>query len=733
MKYNLSRLPQYYYSSILLITVLIMGIFGRQFWSDNSLDLDNAITIIESNLQLENIKNQNGIEEIKNFIKNGRLEEAMFYTKILQKKVNYINSSISVRSFGNFNEKLQGMRKNLVRLVNHSDLESIILIFDEKSSNFLSFVRKNKWRTLTREIEIIRSKTHSFIIVPKDFFNFNKLKEFYNFISKDIRKIKKIVKKSSLSNQNKKNIMEKMKYLNIEIDRIQEYLFSIKILNSSFDDLNSIYSNWINEIEPAVALEKVKIEKNNKKSTIIYWNVLCLLIFSIILSYFVCRVNNLVLRKKIGAIILEVIKKGLIPFKTNLDIDFGNEFKEEFEKYRKCFHNRVNLGIIFQKTIPFSSALFDSNLNLIWANSLFYERFDIEKGKSTDCLSWSFFQKSTNLVGDDVILAALKQNIAGIYQIQIKNDGSKKIDSYEMYITPVEYEEQSRVAIFLYPLSNLEETIANQKDSIISPVSQMLDSLISNISTDEIYKKLKRDFENSGVLKIFEKFRSYNKLIIQQKESFMEEIEELQNSLKYRNELKKESEDLLSNIKKINESTIEKFENSEKSIVEYMEIHKELEKKIKTLLGFFEFLFLNKNNIVENGETAERAIEENLKMLKSIDVVKNKLKGFKSQIDSYGNKLNQLVEQVSFVARNKDSNGKYLEEKMEKMKVEIKGVEKISICFNDIIKSFDIIISKSYLILEGWQYLNFDKLKNELKIFENNFKSFKMELNKTKE
>ena len=200
-----------------------------------------------------------------------------------------------------------------------------------------------------------------------------------------------------------------MKYLNIEIDKIQEYLFSIKILNSSFDNLNSIYSDWVREIEPVVALEKIKIEKNNKKSTIIYWIVLCFLIFSIILSFFICHINNLVLRRKIGTIILEVIKKGLIPFKANLDIDFGHEFKEEFKKYRECFHRRVNLGIIFQKTIPFSSALFDSNLNLIWANSLFYERFGIEKNESIDCLNWSFFQKATNLVEDDVILAALKQ------------------------------------------------------------------------------------------------------------------------------------------------------------------------------------------------------------------------------------------------------------------------------------------------------------------------------------
>ena len=67
----------------------------------------------------------------------------------------------------------------------------------------------------------------------------------------------------------------------------------------------------------------------------------------------------------------------------------------------------------------------------------------------------------------------------------------------------MDYEGQNRVAIFLYPLSNLEETVANQKDSIISSVSQMLDCLINNIPTDEIYKKLKRDFENSGILKIF--------------------------------------------------------------------------------------------------------------------------------------------------------------------------------------------------------------------------------------
>ena len=103
----------------------------------------------------------------------------------------------------------------------------------------------------------------------------------------------------------------------------------------------------------------------------------------------------------------------------------------------------------------------------------------------------------------------------------------------------------------------------------------------------------------------------------------------------------------------------------------------------------------------------------------------------KSQIDGYEDKLGQLAEQVSFMARNKDSNREYLEEKIEKIKIEIKGVERTSIYFNEIIKSFDIIISKAYLIFEGYESLNFDKLKNELKVFENDFKNLKMELNYT--
>ncbi len=723
MKYNLGYLLQFYYSSVLLITILIIGIYG-------GLDLDNAVATIESGLQLENIKDQNGIEEIETLIKDGRLEEAISYTKALQARVGHLNLSTSTKSFEEFNSGLREIKRSLVNLTSHSDLESIILTFDEKLNNFLSFVKKNQWRTLTRTTETIKSKAYSSIIGPKDFFNSSKLKGFHNFTSKDIESMERIVKKSFLSNPNKKNVMAKIKYLNIEIEKVEEYLFSIEALNSSFSSLNSTYYKWMNEIEPAIALTKIKIEKSNKKSTIIYWGILCFLIFSIILSYFVCRVSNLALRKKMGAIILDAIKKGLIPFKSNFDIDFGCEFKEEFEKYRECFHKRGNLGIIFQKAIPFGSALFDSNLNLVWANSLFYKHFGIEKNKTKNYLNWSFFQKETNLVEDDFILTTLKQGIAGIYQIQIKNNGNKKTDSYEIYITPIEYEGQKKISMFLYPLNNVEETITNQKDLIISPISQMLDCLTNNISTDEIYKGLKKDFENSGILKVFEKFINYNNIIAQQKENFIEKIGELQSSLKYKNELKEESRDLSSNIKKINGLMVAKFKKSEESIVEYMETHKELEKQTETLLKFFEFLFMNKNNIVKDRETAEKIIEENLKTLKSTDAIKNKLKGFGSQLENCSSKLSQLTEQISLTTRNGDIDGGYLENKTEKMKFELKGIEEISVSFNEIIKSFDIIVSKAYLILEEWDRLDFDKLKNELKIFENDFKRFKEKLNK---
>ena len=724
MKYNLGYLLQFYYSSVLLITVLIIGIYG-------GLNLDNTVATIESGLQLEDIKGQNGIEEIETLIKDGRLEEAISYTKALQERVGHLNLSTPTKSFEEFNSGLREIKRSLVNLTSYSDLESIILTFDEKLNNFLSFVKKNQWRTLTRTTETIKSKAYSSIIGPKDFFNSSKLKGFYNFTSKDIESMERIVKKSFLSNQNKKNVMAKIKYLNIEIEKVEEYLFSIEALNSPFGSLNSTYYKWMNEIEPAIALAKIKIEKSNKKSTIIYWGILCFLIFSIILSYFVCRVSNLALRKKTGAIILDAIKKGLIPFKSNFDIDFGCEFKEEFEKYRECFHKRGNLGIFFQKAIPFGSALFDSNLNLIWANSLFYKHFGIEKDKTKNYLNWSFFQKETNLVEDDFILTTLKQGIAGIYQIQIKNNGNKKTDSYEIYIAPIEYEGQKKISMFLYPLNNVEETITNQKDLIISPISQMLDCLTNNIPADEMYKGLKKDFENSGILKVFEKFINYNNIAAQQKESFIEKIGELQSSLKYKSELKEESRDLSSNIKKINGLMVAKFKKSEESIVEYMETHKELEKQTEILLNFFEFLFMNKNNIVKNRETAEKIIEENLKTLKSTDAVKNKLKDFGSQLGNCSSKLSQLTEQISLATRNGDVDGGYLENKTEKMKFELKGIEAISVSFNEIMKSFDIVVSKAYLILEEWDCLDFDKLKKELKTFENDFKRFKEKLNNT--
>ncbi len=719
VKYRLNWLLQFYYSIVFLVIALGIGVITYRLWLNGSLNLNVVTNIIESNLHLENVKNEKGIEKIKDLVQKNQIRDAVFEIKKFHKISNDINSTVSSYNFENLNEEINKTKQNLNNLLDYSNLRSIVFIFNKKIDNFIFFVKKNKWKTLTRTSRRIQLKIPNPSINTKEFFQFNKLNKFHKSISKDIKNIEKIVKNSFLSIQNKKKIIERVKNLSMEVDMMGKYLFDLGLFYTSFEHLNSIYLNWIDEVGPKIALKKIEIEKDNKYLVMMSLGILCFIIFSFGLGYLIHRINNTYLLKRTEFMALEAIKQGLVPFESNFNMNVGHNFKEELAKYRKYFHKRMSLGLIFQEATPFSAVLFDSNLNLIWANILFYEHFRIEKKETIHSLNWSIIRKETNLGEDDPVLMALKKSIAGIYQIQIKDYVNKKSHPYEMYVTPVQYAKQSRIMIFFYPLSNLEKSIEHQTKAIINPISQMLDAFIDNFSEKDLDKHLKREFEISGIIKIFEKMKNYNEFMNQQKQDLKSEIYYLKNFVMYKEQLKENLISLINDLRKNNESLVEKIKksiNTSPSLNERPEIH------FKHSLTLINSLLLNAKEMIHERENDKKIIEENFKSLRSIDAVRKELKDLKSQMDNYGEEITQLIKHFFLFLRKENCKEGHLEKKIDEIKFKIKDFEKISICFQETVKTLDIVISKMHLISEKWENPDFDNFKNQLKLVENEFK-----------
>ena len=146
-----------------------------------------------------------------------------------------------------------------------------------------------------------------------------------------------------------------------------------------------------------------------------------------------------------------------------------------------------------------------------------------------EILTWDFLKKYTNLGESTPIISALKENIAGIYQIQVKINADTM--PYEMYVSPINYADKIKIMILFYPLRSLEETLANQTKAIIGPVSRSLEALMSNHFNPVFKDNIKNDFDAAGINQLFDKFCKYNEFVCQQRMGLLKEIERLENNL----------------------------------------------------------------------------------------------------------------------------------------------------------------------------------------------------------
>src|SRR5690606_15681851 len=137
----------------------------------------------------------------------------------------------------------------------------------------------------------------------------------------------------------------------------------------------------------------------------------------------------------------------------------------------------------------------------------------------------------TNLGEDDPVMLALKEGIAGIYQIQIKTKKEAESLPYEMYVSPVDYADQKRIMIFLYPLRSVEESLQQQSRAIVGPVLKTLDAIEAREFDGEIQERLSAQFNIAGIDSTFMNFSRFNDNLTDRLQSLEGEIVHLRGAL----------------------------------------------------------------------------------------------------------------------------------------------------------------------------------------------------------
>ncbi|MCO4792741.1 MAG: hypothetical protein KC493_03455 [Bacteriovoracaceae bacterium] len=709
---KLTRSSHRFHSFVLILSLLFLGYGIWHFWKKGPANIENVTMVFEASSNLEKVKNNNDIKYAKLQVGNDRSREAIKTIMRLErdvKKLNFLTGEEEV------SEKLDNYikltKKSLDEMITLPSLSSVLNVLYSRIQSFERFVSSNRWRTLTRISKRISAELKPVRLRKPGVLNQRKISNLVRTINRDLALMEKVTSSSVLQNSEKDLIIARIQTLKTEVVMLKKYLKGLSGFHKNFKGLELSFATWLKKTEPEISLQLIKFENNSKIMLFALGGLFLLLMAGLGLGFVIIKKEDKERKKRIEGFTIDAIKDAIIPVQAKNIQGGSREFYDEIDKYRGYVHKRMSFGTLFRDSLPFSSLILDSNLHVVWANKDFYNSFGIEVDEDRENnINWDFLNQFTNLGENDPVVSALNENISGIYQIQISGHEKKESLPYEMYVTPVEYAGQSRIVIFFYPLKSVEETLSHQMRSVVGPVSRTLEAMSEENFNPEFKEKIKKDFEIAGISELYDKFENYHENISADRDSYLIEIEKLENELfdqyKAIDDIKLRLGEGFRNFKK-GQDSISEVRNQ---VINQVSLRSEITDSYRKTIDTAKSLFREEEQLFESCLKLSSDLSENEQAFGSIVQIKDEFKKIKVEVNDFKMNLVQSLEQ-SLVLQRVEGMDLRIEQSLNRLKSDIKGFDKILSEFNKRSTQLDVSLSKIGMLLERSSRPDLDIMK----------------------
>ncbi|MGI4991662.1 hypothetical protein ACRXCV_03495 [Halobacteriovorax sp. GFR7] len=707
MKLRFSKPLFIYFSVSLILTTALVSYGVWSFWKNGPANFDRMTMVYESTSKFEEVKNSNTLEDIKELVRVDRTKEATSEFERFQTSIKELNEIVNIAEYEALNNNFSDLRKKLDDITTSANKSTLINVLRTKMIGFQNFVVHNQWRTLTRISNKIKTKISVGTTKSSNFYSYGNLKRLHASIAGDVDYMEKVTMRSVLSDEDKNLIVVRLGTLRTELNLLEKSLNTLRDFDSIWKTTNKSYLAWSEKFGPKLTYQK--IELNQTSQTTLYGLVAIIGILVTIFAggLFMFAYSEKRAKKMLEATSLDLIKDGVIPVKASLKGDWSHPFKEEIEKYRGYIHKRMSFGSIFQDAMPFSSLLLDSNLNAVWANSLFYEHWSIDSAKKDMSITWDYLSTFTNLGENDPVISAVRDGVAGIYQIQVKTENDKEAAPFEMYVSPVEYADQKRIMVIFYPLRSLEETLSNQMKSVVSPVWKSLDALIEDKFNGEFREKLQQDFSAAGIDNVYEKFTKVNDHFLMQKASFLKEIELLENNLFEQYKIIDDVRIIFEGQKDLQKDAINKFKIAKDKIVSVVEMRAKFEEMNRYMIEMTNRLFDEEIELATRSGEIVEIINENKAAYAGLVRSRDQFKSLKSQVELFRARSSQIIDQIQRGVASETTVGKFAGE--------LKEFNSTLGSFSKVSTQLDVGLSKVQIIMDSKEVPDVSAIKDTFK------------------
>jgi len=731
MRFTLGRVVHFYYIVVLLAITSLFAYGAKYYWEAGLLNVDYVSNLYDGTSKVRAVKERNDVEEIKKFVDGDRIKDA---NKIFVRLEQDIHDLISIKPTNDkkkFEENIKKIKASLSNFQSAPELTNILNNISTKTILVENFVTEKKWPTLTKMAMNLRVKTSPGRLMQGGLYNFEKTQNLALSINNDIEALMNFTQASGLQTDIKSAIINRIKTIKSEVNQLDNYIDEHKNFNRMYKEFSQDYATWFKYVEPEIALKKIQFEKSSQ--TILYSLIAIFssLLGAITLGFTIYNYSSKRNSQKIERLILDTIKDGVIPLESKKENIFSHDFNLELEKYRDYIHKRMSFGSIFQEAMPFASILLDSNLNLVWGNSHFYDQWQLQNFNEEvgESLSWDFLKRFTNLEDNSMILSALRMSTAGIYKIQVKTASMAQSFPYEMHVSPVEYSSQKRIMIIFYPMKELEDQMNDQKSALTKPIISLFTSYFDESITSEIKNDLRSEIEVAGGNELYSALSRYIEKNEEMRDHLNSEIEQLESTISEKSHMVSEMRKSLVRSFETQRDSVSKYNQFKSSVSSLLENRDQLEEQFRFALNASREFYKDQNKILSSAERAEKNVDDYIKSLKTITSLKTEFKDLKSNVEDFKSRITQVLDQL-IIFQNHEDDTLRIDQFLGKIKLEIKGFDNVLSNFNQVVTQLDVTVTKIDMMVESREKFDLEASKSRLESIKSNLENTQFSLSR---
>ncbi len=730
MRFTLGRAVHFYYVMVLVAITTLFAYGVKHYWDTGLLNIDYVSNLYDGTSKVKAVKERNDIDELKKFVDGDRIKDANKIFKRFESDIKDLKSIKVPDEKSNFDDNLKEVKTALIAFQSGPELSTIINNLNSKVSAFEAFVTEKKWPTLSRMSVNLRMRLSPSRLMNGGLYNFEKTQNLAMSVNNDFEAMTNFTESSGLQPDIKQAIINRIKTLKNESANLGTYLDSHTKFNRTYKEFASEYSTWFKQVEPEIAFKKIQFEKSSQS---VFYSLIAVfsgLVASVLIGFIIYKFSTKNASTKTEKLIINTIKDGLLPVESKQVVKFSQEFLLEFEKYREYTHKRMAFGSIFQEAVPFATILLDSNLNMVWGNSHFYDQWQLQNFKEDEeSLTWDFLQRFTNLEDNSSILSALRMSTSGSYKIQVKSNTMSASLPYEMHVSPVEYSNQKRIMVMFYPRKEAHQDLIDQKIAITSTIMQTLELQIEERMTTELKNELRLESEKAGVLDVYSKLSQYIEKAESIQDELNNEIETLETqTLNHRNISNEMRSTLISSYESSRDS-MERYNQFKSSVSLVLDSRDQLEEQFKFAMNSSREIFKDQGRILSSAEKAEKSVDEYIRSLRSITVLKGDFKELRANVEEFKTRIVQALDQL-LIFQNHENDTQRVDQFLGKVKIEMKGFEKVLSSFGEVVTQLDVTVTKMDMMSESREKIDLDSIRYRMESLKNNLENVQFSANK---